>query len=418
MKNIKKILYNKSFQNGGWMYLLQFFNTILPLVTLPYITRILGTTQYGTFSIALNIIGYLQVIIEYGFGMSATRKIALSNKNTTQISKIFTCVIFSRTILLIGTYLFVVAYCLINSNGYVQIVSLLVLSICLFGYCLEQSWLFQGMQELKYLSIINIIARSVSVILIFVLIKTSNDLIMYCFLYSISPLLSGILGVILAHKKYQVKLIKVNVDDIIEELKNGWYVFTTQLSSKVFGSIGITFLGIFSSSSIVGIFSAIQKIPNLLMLAWSPISQILYPISSKKIQNSYSEGKRFILKVKNILVLIFSFVAIFIAIFSKPIIHIAFGSQYSVYYYWIFPLLLWLIIAILNNFYGIQILLGSGYDREYSKCFQIGVVCTLLFNFTFIFFWGGLGAAIAPLASELILTVLLKKEIKKIEKLN
>ena len=56
MKNIKKILYNKSFQNGGWMYLLQFFNTILPLVTLPYITRILGTTQYGTFSIALNIL--------------------------------------------------------------------------------------------------------------------------------------------------------------------------------------------------------------------------------------------------------------------------------------------------------------------------------------------------------------------------
>ena len=94
--------------------------------------------------------------------MSATRKIALSNKNTTQISKIFTCVIFSRTVLLIGTYLFVVAYCLINSNDYVQIVSLLVLSICLFGYCLEQSWLFQGMQELKYLSIINIIARSVS----------------------------------------------------------------------------------------------------------------------------------------------------------------------------------------------------------------------------------------------------------------
>lgn len=415
MKRIKQLIYNKSFQNGGWMYLLQFFNTILPLITLPYITRILGTIQYGTFSIALNIIGYLQVFIEYGFGMSATRKIALSNKNVDYINKIFTCVIFSRIILSVGCYLFIFIYSIFNLYHFEQIISLLILSICLFGYCFDQSWLFQGMQELKYLSIINIIARVCSVILIFILIKTPNDLIMYCFLYSISPLLSGILGLILAIKKFNVKFTKVTFSDISNELRSGWYVFTTQLSSKVFGSIGITFLGIFASNSVVGIFSAIQKIPNVLMLGWSPISQILYPISSKKIQESFNEGKKFILKVRNVLILLFGLIAIFISVFSKNIVYIAFGTQYASYFYWIFPLLLWLIVAILNNFYGIQILLGSGHDKEYSKCFQMGVLCTLVSNFILIYFLGGTGAAIAPLLSEFVLMILLRREIKKIK---
>ena len=220
---------------------------------------------------------------------------------------------------------------------------------------------------------------------------------------------------ILAIKKFNVKFTKVTFSDISNELRSGWYVFTTQLSSKVFGSIGITFLGIFASNSVVGIFSAIQKIPNVLMLGWSPISQILYPISSKKIQESFNEGKKFILKVRNVLILLFGLIAIFISVFSKNIVYIAFGTQYASYFYWIFPLLLWLIVAILNNFYGIQILLGSGHDKEYSKCFQMGVLCTLVSNFILIYFLGGTGAAIAPLLSEFVLMILLRREIKKIK---
>ena len=84
---IKKILKRKSVKNGAWLYLLQIFNTVVPLLTLPYITRILGAKQYGIFSIAINVIGYYQVVVEYGFAMSATRKVALSDKNSDSLSK-------------------------------------------------------------------------------------------------------------------------------------------------------------------------------------------------------------------------------------------------------------------------------------------------------------------------------------------
>ena len=98
-KKVRDIVHKTSFKNGVWMYLLQFFNAIVPMLTIPYITRILGAAQYGVFSMALNIVTYLQVVVEYGFGMSATRKVALFEREN--IDRLFTAVLFSRIFLLI-----------------------------------------------------------------------------------------------------------------------------------------------------------------------------------------------------------------------------------------------------------------------------------------------------------------------------
>lgn len=73
-----------------------------------------------------------------------------------------------------------------------------------------------------------------------------------------------------------------------------------------------------------------------------------------------------------------------------------------------------MLIAINNNFLGIQLLLGGGFDREYSKCFQISVLSTILLNFMLIYFASGNGAALAPVLSELILYIMLKINIHKI----
>jgi polysaccharide transporter, PST family len=412
---IKNILMKSTVKNGIWMYLLQVFNTIVPLLTLPYITRILGASQYGVFSIAINIIGYYQVIVEYGYGMSATRKVAiLENNDQNHIDKLFSCVLISRIILLAICLLISAIYIFIDFSDIEQGLSLMILMISLLGSCLQLNWLFQGIQKMKVISITGIVSRSVSVILIFIFVKTQNHLFLYCFLYAIPSVLNGILGVYVARKKFKVKMVNVSFLEVINELKDGWYVFTTQLSSRIFSSIGITFLGIFATSSEVGIYSAIQKIPNIMMLAWAPIAQVVYPVSSKQLRNSFEEGKKFVFKIRRYIFPVYILGALFVGIFSIPIVRIAFGSDYAVYYYWIIPLLAWMIVAINNNFLGVQILLGSGHDKEYSKCFQIGILCTVLFNFLFIFFFGGTGASIAPLLSEIVLGITLKAKIAKI----
>lgn len=414
MKSIN-VLKNKVVKNGIWLYALQFFNTVIPLLTIPYITRILSTAQYGIFSIALNWIGYFQVVIEYGFGMSATRKIAANEKNrdSNELSKLLFTVLCSRIVLFIASMIILLPTTLLIIRDRMEILSIFVLAVCLFGYCFQQNWLFQGLQDMKYISIINMCARIISTVCIFIFIKTQRDLLLYCVFYAISPLIAGISGFLIAYNKYQLHFVKISISNIVQEIKDGWFIFTTQLSSKVFGAIGITFLGIFSTNADVGIFSAIQKIPNMILLVWGPIAQVLYPISSKKMSIDFKSGWEFVNKTKKIILPIFISICGFVMVFSKVIINIAFGEEYSVYYYEVIPLLGWVLLAINNNFWGIQILLASGHDKEYGQCFQIGVVCTILLNFILVYFFKSSGASLAPFLSELILAGLLLWEITK-----
>lgn len=414
-ENVENILKKKAVKNGAWLYALQMFNTIVPLLTLPYITRILGTAQYGFFSIALNIIGYFQVVVEYGFAMSATRKVALSDNSQESLSKTFSTVLFARCFLLAVCVGLSIVYVGLNKSQVVQCVCLLILMITLFGNCIQLNWLFQGMQQMRYITIVSVISRTATVALTFLFVKTTDDLFLYCLLYAVSPIISGILGFFFAKKNFGIHIVEVKMRDIWDELKCGWYVFTTQLSSKVFGAIGITFLGIFASAEEVGIYSAIQKIPNILILAWTPITQVLYPISSQKFQKSFASGKDFVNKSKRIFIPLFATIAIVCSVLSKIMVKIAFGDEYVTRFYWMIPMLMWMLVAIYNNFAGIQTLLASGHDREYSSCFQVGVVVTVVLNFILVYFFKGNGACMAPLLSELTLGIMLNWKVKKIE---
>ena len=415
--SLKALLQKSSVKNGVWMYLLQAFNTVIPLFTLPYITRILGEDRFGVFSIALNLISYLQVAVEYGFGMSATRKVALCGYDVEKLSKLHSSVLYARIALFGCSALVIGGYTLFHLDDLVQLLCLLWLSVSLIGYVLQQDWIFQGLQDMKYISLISIIGRIVSVVLIFIFVKDRDDVALYSLLYAVSPFLSGVVGFVLVKVKYKLRLCRIPVNELLEELKSGWYVFTTSLSSKVFGAIGVTFLGVFAAESVVGVYSAIQKIPQMMLLAWTPISQVLYPITSKRMnEGSFAEGKAFVSKMRAIFLLPFICLAALIALFGYFIVNLAFGSEYSEFYYWIYPLLVWMILAINNNFLGIQTLLGSGHDAEYSKCFQVGVICTVILNLVLIYFFGGFGAAIAPALSEFVLGILLVFRIKTCEK--
>lgn len=416
ISKVKRLTDRQVFRNGVWLYLLQIFNTVIPLLTLPYITRILGPSQYGLFSIALNLQGYYQVIVEYGFNMSATRKVALRENTAESLSNLYSRVLCSRFVLMVPCVILTLCYTTLNFNDFDQCVCLMILTASMLGYCFQLNWLFQGMQCMRFISIVNIIGRTLSVVLIFSFVRSGDDLFMYCCLYSITPIVVGLLSDVIARRRFGIRFRMVQWGDILDELKSGWFVFTTQLSSKVFGAIGLTLLGVFSSSYETGVYAAIQRIPTIVLLAWSPISQVLYPISSQKMAKSFSEGRSFSRRIRKLVLPPFILVAALIAIFAEPVVAIAFGREYAAQFYWVYPLLAWMIIAINNNFVGIQTILASGHDKEYSRCFNVSVVFTVLLNVILIYLFGGDGACVAPLASETILWVLLVFTERKLAK--
>ncbi len=410
-----KVMHRKSVQNGLWLYVLQFFNTVIPLATIPYITRILGANEYGVFSIAYNLVGYFLVVVEYGFNMSGARKASLA-KDIRELDKTFTSIIVSRFLLCVFCFIVAIIYGFIAIDSSKQRLCLLLLFLVPLGTVLQQNWLFQGLQKMKYIAVISVIARVISLITVFVFVKSPDDLPIYCISYSLTTVLIGIISTYIAIKTIKIRIIRITKQDIINEIKTGWYIFTTSFGAKIFNTFGITVLGILGTEYEVGIYSAILRIPQVVQLAWYPITQVLYPITSKRMTSSFSEGRKYVNKVRTYIFPVFVIGVIIIALFAKTAVSVAFGSEYEGHYYLIYPLLAWLLCGIFNNFTGVQTLLAGGYSKEYSKSFLIGVILTVVLNFLFTGIWGIVGCAFAPAISEFCFGILLLKTVKGIEK--
>ncbi|RFU60992.1 flippase [Bacillus sp. V59.32b] len=415
VSKIKILFSSKVMKNGSWLYILQIFNTLAPLLTLPYITRVLGASQFGVFSFSLNLIGYFQVIVEYGFNLSGSRKVAVA-RDKEEVERIYSAIMTSKVILCVATFFLMLLICQILSVNEMQFISMIVLYSMVIGLSLQQTWLFQGMQDMKYITIINVFARTLSVILIFLFVKEPSDIYIYCLLYAITFLLGGIISVIIIKNKLGIAFHIPSIKDVKTELQDGWYIFTTSAMTKVFSGFGITILGFTSTESSVGIFSAIQKIPIIISMMFAPIGQVIYPYISKYYIESFEKGIQKVKKISMVIMPIVVIICIILILNSKYVVNLLFGDSYVAYYVLLIPLTLWMLLGILNNFLGVQIVVASGHEKEYSIAFNWGFISLILFNVALGFIWGLYGIAVAALVAELVLTLALIYQIKKISK--
>ena len=263
-KKLADLLKSKVLANSAWLIILQVFNTIVPLLTLPYITRDLGTSNYGVFSLALNWVTYFQVIVEYGFGFTGARKVSIHGDECLQ--ELYSRIITARIFLLFGTFLTMNILSAVLHVSRAQYISMNILFLIILGVAFQLTWLFQGKQDMKLIAIINAASRMFSVLMVFALVHSENHLYLYCICYAITFLLSAVLGILLARKKYGLKVRLCRIADAISEIKDGWYLFISQAMSKIFSGIGTTVLGAVATASAVGIYSAINKIPYIMVL--------------------------------------------------------------------------------------------------------------------------------------------------------
>lgn len=414
----KRLIFNivksKIAINGLWLYALQIFDSFIPLITLPYITRVLGPSNYGVFSTALNLVGYFLVIVEYGFNLTGARKVAITNRHDDELSEIYSKITFSKLGLCGITFVLMLMISLVLNLTKTEYICMFILYIMVIGSALQQTWLFQGLQEMKYISLISIVSRTLSVIMIFIFVNSTEDVYLYCTLYSSTFLLMGIASCLIIKIKYKIRIIKIRVKDILLELKDGWHLFTTSALSKIFSGIGITILIITSTETSVGIYSAIQKIPTMLIMLYNPIGQVIFPYVSSSYKASFNQGLKKVKSAVKFVMPIMILMSIILIIWSEAVIKLLYGSEYSSFSGVMIPLTIWMVLSVLNNLIGIQILVASGHTKEYSRGFRIGLIALLLLNIIIVPFGEIYGVAIATMLSEFTLTIALIYYVKKI----
>ena len=415
MNRVKKILASKLTINGLWMLALQGFNTIIPLLTLPYITRILSTSAYGEFSIALNWVSYFQVVVEYGFGLTGARR-AATNKNKDDLDTVHSNIISARLVLLALCVAIFAVLILVTKAAETQIICMLVLFLMVFAIVFQQNWFFQGIAEMKNITIINVISRTISVVLIFLLVKKPDDLFLYCFLYISNYLISSLFGCVVVWRKYNVKFRLPKFCAIKQEIIDGWPLFVSSAMTKIFGSIGITILGVIATKEAVGVYSAINKIPYVLTLLFAAISQALYPFMCNSFEVSFKNGVTNVKKYGLPVFSVFALGGLLIMATNSLIVKIAFGPAYTGSSTLLIPFVIWVLFGIINNFLGIQTLVASGHQKEYSTAFTISVVIMLILMVLLGKLFGAYGIAYASMISEISLSFLLILFIQKVMK--
>lgn len=396
----------KLLQNTGWLLALQAINILLPFVTVPYVTRVFGAERYGVFSIALNWITYFQLVVEFGFNLSATKKV-VEVKDGEELNDLVSAVVIARLGLVAACFVVVIILGITSAATGDQLSCMLALFSMLVGIALQLNWLFQGLQDMKVITIATAAARGLSVILIFLLINNPGQLMLYSFLYSITFLASGVTTHVFAWKRYGIKMGFASIKQILGEMRDGMPIFLSSAAGKIIGNVGVTVLGGCQPSAVVGSYAAILKVPQMASLMFTPVGQALYPRVNEERMKSRRSAARLVAKFGIPVVVLFAAGLFGMAILRNPVVEILYGKEYLVCADTLVPLAIWVLLGIVNNFLGVQLLIPFGYQSLYSLLMIVDSILSLVLNVWLGHGWGAMGVASAIAISEAVLTIAL-----------
>lgn len=400
--------------------ILQGLNYLLPLITLPYLVRVLGPEKYGLVAFAQAFIAYFGILTDYGFNLSATREISVQRENKEKISAIFSSVMLIKFVFLILSFI---------------LMSVLVFSIHKFrnewllyfltfgtvlGQVLFPIWFFQGIEKMKYITWLNIIAKTIFTVLVFVIIRQKTDYIYVPFLGALGTIISGILALGIIRKHFKVNFHLPSKNEVIHQLREGWYIFISTVAISLYSISNTFILGLFASNTIVGYYSGAEKIINAVQGLLSPVSQTIYPHISKIASESKERALKFLQKI-TILIGSSSFVlSLLIFLLAEVVVKILLGGQYleSIKVLRILSFLPF--IVGLSNIFGIQTLLTFDYKKAFSNILIIASLINITLAFILVPFFFHIGIAFAVVISETFVTIamfvyLQKKGIKVLE---
>lgn len=407
MKRLLKIISNNKVlvKNFTSLSLLQLANYIFPVITLPYLVRVLGPEKYGLINFAAAFSAYFVIITDYGFNLSATQEISVNRNDKEKVSEIFSSVLTIKIILFFlssGIFFLIVNMFELFSNdaGLYSIMFIGVVGIVLFPL-----WVYQGVEKMKYILIINVAIRSVTVVSIFLLVKVENDYLLLAVIYTITQVMTGITGLFFAIRKFDLRYLFPSKVQLLEQLKKGWNLFLSSIWINLYTTSNVFILGLFAPNSVVGYYSAADKVRIAFQGILSSMSQSVFPYVNKLLAESYQKFLSFNRKLLKISVIIGIIISSSLFLFAEPIVKIVLGNEYSPSVI-VLRIIAWLpLIIFLSNVFGIQTMLPLNYQKRFSQILFLAALINLMISFSIVPSYFEIGTAVSMLVTEIFVTL-------------
>jgi len=386
-------------ENFFSLLVLQGANYILPLITLPYLVRVLGPEKFGLIAFAQAFIQYFNILTDYGFSLSATREVSIHRDNKEKLSEIFSSVMIIKFALLILSFM-IMTIIVFSFEKFKKdwLVYYLTFGVTI-GQVLFPVWFFQGMERMKYITIIEFSIRIFFIVLIFCFIHNVSDFWKVPLLRSLGYILGGLLSIWIVFKEFKINFaFKINID----YFKRSNILFFSQASTTLFNEIVTLLGGFFFNYMLLGYYKIAENLFVAIRNLFGICFRTMYPYFSKNI-NEFEKSKK---KVFISVLFLSFFVSIISIISSRKVIFILFNFNNDII------IKIFITLAIALFFSGNNIMFFTMWflilrlDKIFFKIVTVGGILNiiLILSFTFIFKFGILSLSSSILGTEMFLT--------------
>lgn len=391
-------------------YILNLINTgtqmLFPLITFPYVCRVIEADGIGQINFFQSIISYISLFTCLGIPMYAIREIARDRSDVVQMNRTAMEILLLHSMLTLVGYAIVAILCLTVPQIQVNIPLFLILSLTIFFTAIGCEWFYQGIEDFKYITIRGLIIKTVSVVLLFIFVKSKTDLLYYgC--YTVFGVLGGNIFNFFRLRKYiHRENIIFSELHIKRHIKPVLKVFSFSVVTSIYLQLNTVLLGFLKNTLAVGYFAAATKVMQMLLTMSACLGSVMMPRASHLIaENKKDEFNRLIQKSYDFTLaialpmtigLIFCAPSLITALCGVKFEHSILPSQI------IAPIIL---LVAISNVFGIQVLFPKGKINIVTFCCCIGAVADLILNLCLIPFFSYIGTSIAYLGAEVATTV-------------
>ena len=392
---------NKILKNFSYLGIVQTLNYALPVITIPLVSRALGVEKIGLISYIYSYIIYLILFINYSFSLTAIRK---QNK-IDDLNHVFSLVFKSQIFLLILTIPFLILALLFVPDLKQNMILTCISYIAVIGAFFDKNWVYQYKQDLSLVAIINVVLKFLSVLLIILFIKEQKDYLVYAVILYSATLLTNLSLFLICIRKYEIKVVKIKIQQVFEFLKEGKMLFFSSVVISLYTSTSTLLLGLYCNNRDVGLYTAASKLVDIAkVFAIMPITQLIYPIVTQKISDNVEEGVLFVKK----LMPIFNLMAVLLflgAIIVGPfILYLLFGAEFldAIPILWVLSFTL--VLILYSTVFGILLMVNLGMDHLFFKNQLYVAIFSILLTILVLPYGAGMTSAIILVASEIMIT--------------
>ncbi|MDR5776026.1 flippase [Caballeronia sp. LP006] len=368
---------------------LQVSTYLAPLLTLPWLARVLGPSEYGRLSFALAFSAYFITLTNYSFSLTATPRVSINRDDRAMRSQVFWETILTQSVLALAGFIillavtFIVPYLAENRD-------LLLLGFGMaVGSMLIPTWYFQGVEDLGMISVFVFIGRALSIPAMYLFVRHRGDVDIAMAVNTLVPLCSGIAICTYLYFRRELDFVPVSLPTIFTRLKEGWSVFMATSLVDIYASSNIVLLTFIAGNVAGGYFAAGDKLIRAALNMLQPLKTAAYPRVSFLMHHARDDAFAFLRKMFVLQGSIVSLISVCIFFGAPLAVKLLYGPQFAP----TVDVLRWMafvpLMAGLSDLFGVQTMLPLGMKAQFSRV----LIASAVLNF-------GLLAVLARLFGE------------------